>query len=316
MWFITWDPTQPVATRPLSIQTNSTWYTYGWDSTKNICELFSSEGTISSAYTYSPFGKVSTNYENVSQPIQWSSEFWDSEVGLVYYNWRFFNPLFCQWISRDPLGCFDSFNEYTFLHNSRSNNDVLGLWTLFGKTVQAGVNISAEGCFYIPTLALNLCLSGEVTVSGTGCCKGGELKGAVKSNLAVVVYGKFGTPNPPFSLNVGFPVSFDLSKPLQDCPRSADMEINQKLFFEASIGFIKGGFEFEYAEEIDKWQYEFYFSGTSTLFDTDDSDSDTDWQKDKRAKKFIQRINDIGISLGGFIEGEGISISNRDEFLE
>ena len=29
LWFITWDPTQPIATRPLAIQKDATWYTYG-----------------------------------------------------------------------------------------------------------------------------------------------------------------------------------------------------------------------------------------------------------------------------------------------
>ena len=33
-------PTQPVATRPLAIQKDGTWYTYGWDLTKNICEVY------------------------------------------------------------------------------------------------------------------------------------------------------------------------------------------------------------------------------------------------------------------------------------
>jgi len=38
LWFITWDPTQPVATRPLAIQKDGSWFTYGWDLTKNICD--------------------------------------------------------------------------------------------------------------------------------------------------------------------------------------------------------------------------------------------------------------------------------------
>ena len=33
-------PTQPVATRPLALQKDGTWYTYGWDLTKNICEVY------------------------------------------------------------------------------------------------------------------------------------------------------------------------------------------------------------------------------------------------------------------------------------
>ncbi len=32
LWYITWDTTQTDAYRPLAIQINGTWYTYGWDS--------------------------------------------------------------------------------------------------------------------------------------------------------------------------------------------------------------------------------------------------------------------------------------------
>lgn len=40
LWLITWDPPQPIATRPLAIQKDGSWYTYGRDLTKNICELY------------------------------------------------------------------------------------------------------------------------------------------------------------------------------------------------------------------------------------------------------------------------------------
>ena len=59
LWLITWDPTQAVATRPLAIQKDATWYTYGWDVTKNTCEVFKTNGTIGTVYTYSPYGKAS-----------------------------------------------------------------------------------------------------------------------------------------------------------------------------------------------------------------------------------------------------------------
>ncbi len=32
------------ATRPLAIQKDGTWYTYGWDLTKNICEVYGQHG--------------------------------------------------------------------------------------------------------------------------------------------------------------------------------------------------------------------------------------------------------------------------------
>ena len=91
LWLITWDPTQTVATRPLTIQKNGTWYTYGHDLTKNVCEVFGSSGYIGTAYTYSPYGDV-TATGNVEQPIQWSSEFNDRELGY-YFDIFYINPL-------------------------------------------------------------------------------------------------------------------------------------------------------------------------------------------------------------------------------
>ena len=41
-----------------------------------MCEVFGATGYIRTAYTYSPYGQV-TATGNVTQPIQWSSEFND-----------------------------------------------------------------------------------------------------------------------------------------------------------------------------------------------------------------------------------------------
>ena len=114
MWLVTWDPTQPIATRPLAIRINGTWYTYGSDLTKNICELYSTEGRITTSYTYSPFGKV-TATGSLTQPIQWSSEVWDGELGLVYYNWRYYNAAVGRWNSRDK-----EYNDNPY-HFTRNN---------------------------------------------------------------------------------------------------------------------------------------------------------------------------------------------------
>ncbi len=123
LWFITWDPTQPIATRPLAIQLNGIWYTYGLDLTKNVCEVFGSAGNIRTAYTYSPYGSV-TATGNVTQPIQWSSEVYDEELGLVYYNWRHYAPLTGNWISRDTM---EISNLYSYILNRPIfSNDYLG----------------------------------------------------------------------------------------------------------------------------------------------------------------------------------------------
>ena len=123
MWLLLWDPTQPVATRPLAIQKDGTWRTYGLDLTKNVCEVFGSNGYINTAYTYTPFGEVTAS-GSVTQPIQWSSEFYDPELGMVYYNYRHYNTRDGRWIGRDILN--STLNEYSYLNARVFVIDYLG----------------------------------------------------------------------------------------------------------------------------------------------------------------------------------------------
>ena len=116
LWLITWDPTQPVATRPLAIQKDATWYTYGWDLTKNICEVYGQHGYIRTFYTYTPYGQV-TAEGDVTQPIQWSSEYNDTELGLVYYNYRHYNPADGRWLGRDKIEEMEADNKYSYASN-------------------------------------------------------------------------------------------------------------------------------------------------------------------------------------------------------
>ena len=117
LWLITWDPLQPVATRPLAIQKDGTWYTYGWDLTKNICEIYGQHGYIRTFYTYTLYGQVASTGD-VDQPIQWSSEYHDTELALVYYNYRHYNPTNGRWTGRDLLEENDEHNLYTVVRNA------------------------------------------------------------------------------------------------------------------------------------------------------------------------------------------------------
>ncbi|MDO4411214.1 MAG: RHS repeat-associated core domain-containing protein [Akkermansia sp.] len=120
LWLITWDPTQPVATRPLAIQKDGTWFCYGWDLTKNICEVFGQNGYIRNTYAYTPFGNVTASGD-VTQPIQWSSEYFNNELALVYYNYHHYNPTDGRWINRDLIAEHGGWNLYGFVGNKLMN---------------------------------------------------------------------------------------------------------------------------------------------------------------------------------------------------
>ena len=126
-WFLFWDPTQPEAARPLAIRKDGTWYAYGWDLTGNVTEIFGKAGYLRTVYTYTPYGEVAAEGD-VTQPIQWSSEYNDEELGLVYYNYRHLNPHDGRWISRDPIEEEGGWNLFAFVGNKIFNqSDVLGL---------------------------------------------------------------------------------------------------------------------------------------------------------------------------------------------
>ena len=116
LWFVLWDPTQPTATRPLAIQKDGSWFTYGHDITKNVWEVFGPSGYVRTSYDYAPFGAVSATGD-VTQPFQWSSEFYDSELDLVYYNYRHYSPTDGRWLSRDPIEEEGGWNLYAYCSN-------------------------------------------------------------------------------------------------------------------------------------------------------------------------------------------------------
>ncbi len=164
LWLITWDPTQPVATRPLAIQKDGTWYTYGWNLTKNICEVFGPAGYLRTAYTYTPYGEVSASGD-VEQNIQWSSEFNDTELGLIYYNYRHYNPVDGRWMGRDIIFREDELNMYSIVRNaSVSHSDELGRQTNQAVCCKRTLPEPQEAIFIYPYQVQGMVLLGFVTV--------------------------------------------------------------------------------------------------------------------------------------------------------
>ncbi|MDX9794626.1 MAG: RHS repeat-associated core domain-containing protein, partial [Kiritimatiellia bacterium] len=109
--------------------TPSGCFTYAFDQAKNVTELFDSAGGIAAAYDHGPFGEdmAATGSAAGLNPFRFSSEVWDGALGLVYYNWRHYNPLDGRFISRDPIEERGGLNLYGFVGNDPVNRwDYLG----------------------------------------------------------------------------------------------------------------------------------------------------------------------------------------------
>ncbi|UDQ96754.1 RHS repeat-associated core domain-containing protein [Lentisphaerota bacterium WC36G] len=80
-----------------------------------------SSGSIANRYDYSPFGQLIADVETVENPFKFSSEYAEKETGLVYYNYRYYNPTTGKWLSRDPIQEFGGYNLYGFIDNDCVN---------------------------------------------------------------------------------------------------------------------------------------------------------------------------------------------------
>ena len=143
-----WDPTEPVATRPLVWIHNADTYSYTHDGNKNVSEVVDANGAVTAHYEYAPFGDVTVTVGSLASAnrFRFSSEYADDTLGLVYYNYRHYEPVTGRWMSKEPLNAQiiqflkhvipkkieeDSFitnNPYSFVQNDTiSYFDVAGL---------------------------------------------------------------------------------------------------------------------------------------------------------------------------------------------
>ena len=137
-----WDPTEPVATRPMFMQyrvpgqTYALFYTH--DGNKNVSEVvhFSRANGVAAHYEYAPFGEVTaqvrrggvTAYDfSAINPWRFSSEYADDALACDYYNYRHYEIISAKWLTRDSIEENGGTNLYQFLANeSLSNVDDLG----------------------------------------------------------------------------------------------------------------------------------------------------------------------------------------------
>ena len=121
-----WDPMESTATRILAMTTfdetgtyvENLFYTH--DLLKNTTGLFDTQGECRALYEYGPYGNVLRMEGNMAKdnPFRFSSEYADDELGLVYYNYRYYNILNGRWLNREPIGEDGNFNLYRMVYNN------------------------------------------------------------------------------------------------------------------------------------------------------------------------------------------------------
>ena len=149
-----WDPTEPVATRPLVFYgcvPAPQFYTH--DGNKNVSELVSSiDASTVTHYEYGPFGEPSSQVGECSfqNPFRFSCEYFDGVLDIVYYNYRHYTHYYGCWMNRDPFEYSDDFNRYNMCKNALIRKvDVLGLWSsLVIETHQHMVRKAAQDFDY------------------------------------------------------------------------------------------------------------------------------------------------------------------------
>lgn len=110
-----WDPTEPVATRPLVWLGEDGLACFFHDGNKNVVD-FVPTGVAPSAchYAYTPFG-MDTGSAGDPNPWRFSSEWQDEEMCVIYYNHRHYGYMVGRWLAIDPL------HEFVILENEKNN---------------------------------------------------------------------------------------------------------------------------------------------------------------------------------------------------
>jgi RHS repeat-associated protein len=105
----------------LAVSDGSSRYSYLFDANGNVRQLIDTDnGSELEKYNYDPFGNI-VGFEcpsNINNSYQFSTKYYDREIGLYYFGYRYDHSYTGRWISRDPIGESGGRNLYGFVKNA------------------------------------------------------------------------------------------------------------------------------------------------------------------------------------------------------
>lgn len=103
---------------------------YFSDAQGNVAGMVYPNNTLAAQYNYDPFGNLLAIKGPLSgvNHYRFSSKEWDSNSGMYYFGYRFYDPNLQRWLNQDPIGELGGLNLYDYVGNNPVNwIDSLGL---------------------------------------------------------------------------------------------------------------------------------------------------------------------------------------------
>ena len=112
-----------------------------YDGNGNIIAWTTDDGATTTTRDFDAFGNVVTNQGtrwSTSTPYGFSTKYEEVETGLLYYGYRYYDPVTGRWPSRDPIGERGGINLYGMVGNDCiSRSDYLGQFDWMHDLVDA-----------------------------------------------------------------------------------------------------------------------------------------------------------------------------------
>ena len=125
----------------LSVKIGANSYYPTYDGNGNVSEYLDNAGAVAAHFEYDPFGRTVVDTDNGGLfAHRFSTKPTDSETGLYYYGYRYYDPSTGRWPSRDPIGENGGENLYGFCYN-----DPQGWYDYLGGAPQHGVPPANQG---------------------------------------------------------------------------------------------------------------------------------------------------------------------------
>lgn len=151
---------------------NAGTYFYVYDGNHNIVALVNAAtGASAAEYIYGPFGELlrATGPLAFINPFRFSTKYCDDETGLIYYQFRYYNPDRGVWLNRDPIGEAGGLHVYGFVNNNPlMYADSLGLqlwYDQFGQWFQNRVDVTKQATLEAQGVAIATIINTSVDVA-------------------------------------------------------------------------------------------------------------------------------------------------------